>query len=1054
MRYSLKQLYKRLLAGMAGAVTAAVIAASSLLPAGAEQAESSKISVDPTGKGDGFSAVLYNNSNGLPTSEANAIAETEEGFIWIGSYSGLIRYDGNTFERIRAGIGIASVVSLYVDSSNRLWVGTNDAGIAVMENGEFRQYGKSEGLRSLSVRSITEDDKGSIYVGTTQGIAVIDKDMNMMFIDDPQINDEYIRDIFSDSEGTVYGVTMSGCIFTMRDSRITGFYNGSTLGIQGVRSIRPDPEKPGFIYIGTDGSELYYGALSGSFAQVKPISIEPLVCINTIYLVEGMIWLCTDNGIGFVSDGEFVSVSNIPMTSSVEDMMTDYQGNLWFISTQQGVMKIVPNQFSDLFSKYDLESEVVYTTCRYNDMLFIGTKNSGLEVLNGSAVVKELPLTSSVTASGADTGDTDLIKMLSGGKIRSIIRDSKNRIWLSTFGQDGLIRYDNGKVVKFTSADGMPSDRVRTAFECRDGTILAACTGGLAVIRNDKVERVYNEADGITNTEILTVAEAENGDYILGSDGGGLYIISGSGCEAIDTGKGLSSDVIMRVKKDLTRDLYWIVSSNSLSYMTSDHKITTIENFPYSNNFDVYENSKDEMWVLSSNGVYVVPTEQLIENGEISALYYGRDNGLPGITTSNSYSELTSEGVLYIATTSGIVKVNIETPFETVDNLKIAVPYIEADGEFIYPDADGKFSISSDVEKLTVYSYVYNYSLINPQVTYRLNGFEKNSTTVKRSELDSVSYTNLKGGEYTFELQVTDPHGNSSRELSVTIIKKQKFMEIFWVKAVLIVLAALLISGGVSMYIRIRTDRFLKKEAEQKLLIREIVEAFAKVIDMKDKYTNGHSTRVAEYTSMLTRELGYDDETVEKYYNIALLHDIGKIGVPGEVLNKNGKLSDEEFNKIKSHSGLGYNALKDISIMPELAIGAGAHHERPDGRGYPKGLKGDEIPRVAQIIAVADTFDAMYSDRPYRKRMNFEKAVSIMKEVRGTQLTSDVVDAFLRLVDKGEFKAPDDNGGGSTEDIDNIHKRLNKKSAEEQKPADNGGGGKPAPDADAEKKSE
>ena len=110
--------------------------------------------------------------------------------------------------------------------------------------------------------------------------------------------------------------------------------------------------------------------------------------------------------------------------------------------------------------------------------------------------------------------------------------------------------------------------------------------------------------------------------------------------------------------------------------------------------------------------------------------------------------------------------------------------------------------------------------------------------------------------------------------------------------------------------------------------------------------------------------------------------------------------------------------------MPELATGARSHHERPDGRGYPQGLKGDEIPRAAQIIAVADTFDAMYSDRPYRKRMNFEKVVSIIKEVSGKQLTEDVVDAFLELVEQGEFRAPDDTGGGTTDDIDNIHRKL------------------------------
>ena len=109
-------------------------------------------------------------------------------------------------------------------------------------------------------------------------------------------------------------------------------------------------------------------------------------------------------------------------------------------------------------------------------------------------------------------------------------------------------------------------------------------------------------------------------------------------------------------------------------------------------------------------------------------------------------------------------------------------------------------------------------------------------------------------------------------------------------------------------------------------------------------------------------------------------------------------------------------------IMPELAIGAQAHHERPDGRGYPNPLKGDEIPQVAQIIAVADCFDAMYSNRPYRNRMNFDKVVSIIKEVSGTQLAPNVVDAFLRLVDKGEFRDPDDHGGGTTENIENIRK--------------------------------
>ncbi|MCR5835110.1 MAG: HD-GYP domain-containing protein [Lachnospiraceae bacterium] len=243
-----------------------------------------------------------------------------------------------------------------------------------------------------------------------------------------------------------------------------------------------------------------------------------------------------------------------------------------------------------------------------------------------------------------------------------------------------------------------------------------------------------------------------------------------------------------------------------------------------------------------------------------------------------------------------------------------------------------------------------------------------------------------------------------------------------------VVIALLFFIGCILIGVRLSVVARRADEAEilitqrnrDKQLLRELIEAFAKVVDLKDSYTRGHSVRVAVYTKMLAKELGYDDETVEKFYNIALLHDIGKVGIPDSVLNKPGKLTDEEFALIKSHAARGYEVLKNISLMPEIAIGAQAHHERPDGRGYPNGLKGDEIPRVAQILAVADCFDAMYSNRPYRSRMNFDKVVSIIKEVSGTQLTPDVVDAFLRLVEKGEFRAADDHGGGSMETIENI----------------------------------
>lgn len=192
-----------------------------------------------------------------------------------------------------------------------------------------------------------------------------------------------------------------------------------------------------------------------------------------------------------------------------------------------------------------------------------------------------------------------------------------------------------------------------------------------------------------------------------------------------------------------------------------------------------------------------------------------------------------------------------------------------------------------------------------------------------------------------------------------------------------------------------------KKQKDNRLFINQIIHAFAKSIDIKDKYTNGHSMRVAKYAKMMARKAGFTEKAAEAVYNIGLLHDIGKITVPDEILNKAGRLDDNEFNVIKKHTSNGSEILKEIELAPDLALGAQYHHERIDGRGYPSGKGGDEIPEIAQIIAVADTFDAMYSTRPYRKRMPIEDVTAELKRSAGTQLSEQYVEVLLQLIQEG-----------------------------------------------------
>ena len=189
-----------------------------------------------------------------------------------------------------------------------------------------------------------------------------------------------------------------------------------------------------------------------------------------------------------------------------------------------------------------------------------------------------------------------------------------------------------------------------------------------------------------------------------------------------------------------------------------------------------------------------------------------------------------------------------------------------------------------------------------------------------------------------------------------------------------------------------------KKTAELESLSVHVVQALAEAIDAKDNYTNGHSTRVAEFSKEIAKRYGYSPERQEEIYMMGLLHDVGKIGIPDEIINKPGRLSDEEFTIIKEHPEKGAKILSSVPEMPKLATGARWHHERYDGSGYPDGLKGNEIPEEARIIAVADAYDAMTSSRSYREKMPVEKVISELKIGMGTQFDERFAKIMLEMI--------------------------------------------------------
>lgn len=190
-----------------------------------------------------------------------------------------------------------------------------------------------------------------------------------------------------------------------------------------------------------------------------------------------------------------------------------------------------------------------------------------------------------------------------------------------------------------------------------------------------------------------------------------------------------------------------------------------------------------------------------------------------------------------------------------------------------------------------------------------------------------------------------------------------------------------------------------EKTKENENLFLHVVECLADAIDAKDKYTNGHSGRVAQYSKEIAQRYGYDEKHQEKIFMMGLLHDVGKIGVPDEVINKPGRLTDEEFACIKKHPAIGGKILGNIKEMPELAAGAKWHHERYDGKGYPEGLSGDDIPEEARIIAVADAYDAMTSNRSYRGALAQEIVRAEIEKGKRSQFDPKFADIMLAMID-------------------------------------------------------
>ena len=934
---------------------------------------------------------VYSSKNGLSCGEANDIAGTPDGVLWVGTYAGLYRYNGRSFTLMDYD-SVKNVNCLYIDKEGRMWIGTNDNGLSLCINEKISNVlDRSNGLPSNSVRSIVLSSDGYYYVGTSDSLQIIELNNGLQILD--TISDvNYAYDLSADKNGNVAAVTYSGDLYLLNNCEIVNHMEpDSKHGIHMCSYFDED----GLLYVAySDSVVIVYDISGGNFEKIDEYDFSNLAGINKLYMASnGTIYACGEKGIGYIrADKTTGKVYPTNFQSSIDSMTEDYQGNLWFASSRIGLLRLSKSPFYDFYGAAGRTANVVNAVTKWNGNIYAGT-DSGIDCFN------------------EDSGifiDDEITKEFEGLRIRCVYTDTSENLWICTYGR-GLFCIDkNGILTEYSQENGKFCDWVRVVMEMSDGTIVSAGDAGLIFIKDKKIVSSLSMDELGISAIILNLCEGIDGSLLIGTDGDGIVCCSdGEVTKVIDEDNGLSSGVVLRIKKTSTGNGYFIITSNGISYMNVVGQITNISDFPYSNNYDL-EIESGNVYVLGSAGIYIVKESELISANNINDyVLLDSSRGLEFSLTVNAHNYMSDDGMLYLPGDTGVYRLNLYDFGSMQKSYRMKMSYINVDGVDYPVERGTDIVIPRDSVRVTLYPEIINYTLEDPTIMYTMQGVDGTYISVPLSEFSAISYTGLHTGENVFTLYVLSSSGEILEESTYVIYKEAAFWDNKEFYIYLYVLTGLTIIWFTWLIARMafrHTLEIKQKElniAKQQVQMgNETIMAIARTVDAKDENTSQHSQRVSDYSELIAIEMGLSADECENLRKAALLHDIGKIGIPDSILNKPARLNDDEYEIMKTHVTRGAEILKDFTMVERAAEGAKYHHERFDGTGYPEGLKGYKIPLYGRIIGVADAFDAMTQNRVYRKRLTVDFALNELKKCSGTQFDPDIADIMIKLVKK------------------------------------------------------
>ena len=745
---------------------------------------------------DNYVYQYWNSFGDLSGTTATDIYQTSDGYINIGTYEGLVRFDGMTFSTINkssdSDVDFISVRVIFQDSRGDLWIGTNDEGLQKISATGNKVYTTNNGLPNNSIRALVEDKKGNLWIGTAGGVAYLTYDGKIIT---PQFqagtiaNGIIASSLFCDTTGKIWLTTSNERgLFLYTDGLFRQRPELESFGMYFATAIFQDMNGTYWLGMGDNG---LVTIKNGVLKQLHTGTILDKSPTTTIYQESnGTIWFGTEKGFAVYHNGEFIEYdgNQALSLSNVNKIIRDREGNIWFATDRNGVGKMSHGKFKMNKLGTTVNAIAEDTT----GLVWAGT-DRGVICYQNDVQTENL-----------------LTEFTKGLRIRHVEATEDGGVLVSCYTKPSQIYYDGKSIKTWTTDDTLAGNKVRVAVETNPHEYYVGTTTGLSIIHADGSIKTFKQLDGLETEYVMAIYKDSEGIVWVGTDGGGIYLFKDEEIYSkITSDDGLGGNVIFKISQAKDGS-YWICTGNGLTRCTGLDKITrkpssfrTInsENGIGTNSvFQAILDTEGNFWLTNNHGIASVSESDLLnvfsgKQKTANTKYYNRNDGLDSDgPTSTSLSMIDRYGRLWFTMVDGIAIYDPQKVHETSIMPLVLIESVTVDN-VEYKVSGNSLTLNPGTKRVDIkYTGISFDAPERILFRHRLTDFEDTYSSPSSSR--NVSYTNLPPGKHTFLVNAISGSGVYSEDDEMFFFYQKPFFyqrPIFWIFVAVLVIGTIII---------------------------------------------------------------------------------------------------------------------------------------------------------------------------------------------------------------------------------------------------------------------